>query len=842
MMFEYYHSVEKIIDESHLHTSIAASDDGGKTWYIQYTMPCRHCMEEYSGDRNVPLYALSYSDGIQLSSYDGKGPNVDFVFPVGYTWDYRGNFACYIAYTKDAGDTWQYSKNPVTYPSTYLGNEGGCSEGWIIERSDGVLVLQVRCQDGECIHFKVSYSFDKGLTWTDENMYTDFYATNGQAFVKYMEVNGETSMIANWAGNSSMGGDTYHRNPFVFAASTNDGETFRNIQNINFRTFEERYQDIYITETTNVSMAKFGNNLIFDYTRNRPGDKVNSVIEDFDDWFTRTKGGYDNFEHGTVRYEGWQTVLGTNVLATDVAQDNYSMKLGQGSRVIRSVPYLQDGKISVDIYVPAGGNFTFELQSGHTRVYDSISVPVAFRVEAGKIYFNDSTTPAGEGIKEGWNTLVLDMQMTKDQMTLTVNGGKAINVPLKMDFDDYVNFIAIATDNTTQIYVDEVLIISYLDADIAADDADKKAAAEVVELIKAINTASDRNAAIKAARAAFDKLTLVQQDLIDAKVLANNGKSGLDGMINYYDELRLAEDGDLIVMKMIQEIGEINHLSGEKLDSIDEAYSKLTWAQKQKVSNYEDLRIARLRYNRIVNHKNVLDQQEVEDVQKMVDDLVLSNPLRFEDKYKAARTAYRLLSADQLDMVDARNLYAMELKLLAAKEVETTRRLASIQQLINSLGGISLENMVLIEGLRTVINKLTAEERAVLDDQKLVLAEQTLRKLKAGVDKKILIEYRISGLMSYIESIGQVTIEKKALIDSIRASYDKLSAKRRERVENYDTLVAAEARVLVQLQLTDPIPNTGETKNVVAAAMPVMLLSTLAMAALVIVPKKRKRK
>mgnify|MGYP003309483827 CR=1 FL=1 len=71
---------------------------------------------------------------------------------------------------------------------------------------------------------------------------------------------------------------------------------------------------------------------------------------------------------------------------------------------------------------------------------------------------------------------------------------------------------------------------------------------------QAVYLRGDDTAAIKAAREAFDKLTQAQQDLVDMRVLANNGKSGLDGMINYYDELRLAEDGDLIVEKMIREI------------------------------------------------------------------------------------------------------------------------------------------------------------------------------------------------------------------------------------------------------------------------------------------------
>ena len=843
LMFECYRSPDKVTDEAHMHTQVIASDDGGKTWYLEYTFPCRVCMDGYLGDNNTPNYTLSYSDGIQLSTYDGKGPNVDFVFPTGYSYDNNGNFACYICYTTDAGDTWHFSENPVTYPSTYMGQEGGCSEGWIIERSDGVLVLQVRCQDSACIHFKVSYSYDKGITWTNENIYTDFYAVNGQAYIKFMEVNGETTLISAWAGNSSLGGDTYHRNPFVFGSSANEGETFRNIQNITFRSFEERYEDIYTPNTTNIYLAKVGDNLIFNYNRNRKSDKANTIIEDFDDWFTRTKGGYDNFEHGTVRYEGWQKVYGIVDLATDIAQGNYSMKLGYDAKAVRSVPYLQDGKVSLDIYVPAGGSFTVELQSGHTRYYNSKSVPIALRAEGGKIYFGDSNVASAEGIKEGWNTLVFDLNMTKDKAALSINGGEAVNIPLKMDFDDYVNFITIGSGKDTPIYVDEVLVISDLIADIAVDEADKQAAAEVVELIKAIKNSSNRDAAIKKARTAFDKLTQAQQDLIDMRVLANNGKSGLDGMINYYEELRLYEDGELVVEQMIEEIGEVTFVSGEAIKFAEDAYKKLTSAQKSKVSNYDDLRVARLKYNRIIAHKTVSDQEAADTVQEMIDSLVLSNPLRYEDKIKAARKAYKALPVDQMYLVDTRHLYEVELKLLEAKEVETARKLASMQQLIDSLDNVTIYSAALIEGLRSAFSKLTAEEKAVLNDQKLVQAEKLYRSLKAGVDKKTLDEIRIAGVISLIDSIGQVTMEKKALIDAIRASYDKLSEKQQEKVENYDTLVIAEAAVLVQIQMTDAIPNTGDTGNQsVNLLMPVFLLSGLGMAMVMIFPKKRKRR
>ena len=836
----------KNMDDSHMHTIIISSDDGGKTWYLQDTMPCRTCMPEYKGDSiNALTYALSYSDGTELSTNDGKGPNVDFVFPMGAQYDNIGSFACYIGYTRDGGETWQYSTTPITYPSLY-GSEGGCSEAWIIEREDGVLTLHVRAQDMSSYHFKVSYSYDHGVTWTDDNIFTDYYAVNGQAFIRKMEIAGENTVIAAWGGNTSLGSATYHRNPFVFASSGNDGETFRNIQNIYFRSFEERYDRIYISNTTNVSLVSHtGDDLIFTYRRNMYTDWIITNVEDFDDWFTRTKGAYDNFEKGTLKGEGWNLVDGIVGITDEIARDKYALKMEADSMAIRSIPYLQDGTLSIDIYVTEGSNFTVELQSGHTRYYDQVSVPIAFRVEGGKVYFNSSTTAAADGIKEGWNTLTFDLGLSKDEATLSINGGTAVDIPLKMDFDDYINFINIGTKTGATIYLDEFLVIDEGEPELSTNDADQAAADKVIALIKAIKNSSD-TAAIKAAREAFDKLTQAQQDLVDRRVLANNGKSGLEGMINYYEKLRMYEDGDLIVENLIDAIGTVDHNSGDKLVNAEKAYRQLSSAQKQKVDNYGTLRLARLRYDRIMAHKAVADAEAAEEVQEMIDAILLTNPMRYETQIKAARAAYNKLTADQMALVNNNSKLGEAEKLLQAqKEAFTKRSLASLQTYIDSLDReMSLYDLALVEGIRMKFNSLSSTQRQTLNDRKLLEAEAKLAKLKVGVDKRTLNQFRLEGVIALIDSIGQVTIEKKGLIDAIRYSYDKLTTEQQELVLNYTELVKAEALVQTLLQLADTIPNTGDIAPVTVTPapvmMPMMLFSILALAVLALVFFKKR--
>jgi len=840
IMFEtYVHMDEEMVsDGHHMHTTIIISDDGGKTWYFGDSLPCRVCTEGYIGNLDYPAYALSYNDGIELSTNDGKGPNVDFVFPLGARYDNIGSFASRVAYTKDGGDTWHYSSTPITYPSFY-GLEGGCSEGWIMEREDGVLVIHIRCQDETTCRFKVCYSYDHGLTWTNDHIFTNYYAANGQPWIRKMDVAGETTVIAAWGGNTSLGGTSYHRNPFVFASSANDGETFRNIQNIVFRSFEEQYDKIQAFLTTNVSLVSYGDgNILFSYNRNGIGDKVYTNVEDFDLWFTRTKGAYDNFEKGTLRGEGWNLVGGVVELSDTIAKDKYALKLNSQSMAIRSIPYLQDGKLSIDIYVEADSSLTVELQSAHTRYYDEISVPIALRIENGKLYFNSSNVASADNIKEGWNTLTFDLGLTKETASLRVNGETAIAVPLRMDCDDYINYINIGNNSATAIYLDEFLVISETTVDLSTDDADQKAADKVIALIKAIKNGDDTSA-IKAASEAFDKLTLAQQDLVNMRVMANNGKSGLDGMVNYYELLRMYEDGDLITEKLIDEIGTVDQACGSRLIKAEEAYKSLTAAQKKKVDNYGTLRLARLRYDRIMSHKAFADAEAAEKVQEMIDAILLTNPMRYEKQITAARKAYNALSAEQMALVtNSKKLSEAEIKLAAQKKEFTRRSLASLQQLIDSLGDVDLYDLALVEGIRMKINSLTSEQKQTLNDRKLIEAEQKLAELKFGVNKKTLAQYRLEGVIKLIDSIGQVTMEKKGLIDAIRYSYDKLTVKQQEQVLNYTEFVKAEAMITSLLQLADTVPNTGDNNATATAShdylMPMMLFSTLALAALVI--------
>ncbi|MBE6956831.1 MAG: exo-alpha-sialidase, partial [Ruminococcaceae bacterium] len=290
---------------SHCEQMIIASDNGGKNWYLVDTLPRDIVNDPQSA------YMLTYSGGTVLSTYDGKGPKVDIVFPMGSQYNNLGGFCTRVAYTKDGGESWQLSESLIIYPEPATNSENGTSEAYIQERDDGVLVLYTRCQYDSMDHFGVSYSLDSGVTWMEEVTTSKMYSTNTQATIRDYTVNGKTADLSIWGGNTALGGRSYTRNPLNVAVSANESETYRNIQNLFFESEMENYDYRNFT-ITNGTFEKVNETDMFITFGDLSGSRtfLRMFVQDFDKWFTRTRGGYDNFEHGTTQAEGWVVLEG----------------------------------------------------------------------------------------------------------------------------------------------------------------------------------------------------------------------------------------------------------------------------------------------------------------------------------------------------------------------------------------------------------------------------------------------------------------------------------------------------------------------------------------------------
>ena len=541
-------------------TVVHYSDDGGKTWTKAEGLGVFNRNGFYTN------YILSYTDMTELAGNDGTGPNVDFVFPMGAQYNNNGAFCGLIAYTKDGGKTWDYSNSVITFGNE-LAFEGGVSEATILEREDGTLVYYARCQSAGVDNFTISYSLDHGVTWLTPGETSTVYTTNTQALMMTYDFGGfdgnrltGTPMFM-WGGNNVMGGGSYMRVPLNFAISTNGMDTFRQVQNIFFKTFMDVYDfeaDHYIT---NASIQQVNNHDMYvSFSRLRVHDSIYMVVNDFTDWFERTKGAYDSFEHGTAVYEGWVTQRGTADVTTDMASEgNYGLRVDRGAIITRSVPYLQNGMLSVDLYVDSSSNFTFELQPAFAIKTNKCAV-ISAHVKDLKVTFQDGTQLA---LREGWNKFVFELELTELEASVQINGGKDYALQINTIFDNgsgmqashelgnYITYMTIINEGTA-VYADEFFVESTLDPVLEATNADQAAADAVIEKIKAIENATGnaKVEAIAAAREAYDALTQVQKDLVNRRVRNSDADESVkitsgkitDYMTNYYDVLVAAEN------------------------------------------------------------------------------------------------------------------------------------------------------------------------------------------------------------------------------------------------------------------------------------------------------------
>ena len=444
---------------------LIASDDGGKTWYYQASVQT---------DRT---YALSYTPGLQLSCYDGEGPNVDFVFPAGAQFNDTGAFCCVVIYTDDGGLTWQTGESVISILDS-AGHEGGVSEGTIMEREDGTLVLYVRNQSATAELFAKSYSYDHGLTWQEHADVSKVYTVNTQPL--FFDYNGAD--LLSWGGNTVLGGMSYIRTPMNVAITYDGGETFVNIQDLYVKYSFQGLTETTMHRITNQNVIQIEDDTLLLAWWNQTDNnsrKSNALmrVEDFTDYFYRTKGAYDSFEHGTVKFEGWDATGGKVTLSDEVSTEgSYSMKFNGGTAV-RSIPYLQDGTVSMKLYVADSSHLSVNLQSAYSKT-EGKCAPLGFSVDNYAITFFGAEAASGLTLQEGWNTVTFDLSLNAGTATVTVNG-ETSRIPVDTAIGNYVCYVTVMAASV--IYVDEFL----------AEDLDTVVIpeAETEEPIPAVNIA-----------------------------------------------------------------------------------------------------------------------------------------------------------------------------------------------------------------------------------------------------------------------------------------------------------------------------------------------------------------
>lgn len=430
------------------------SSDNGESW-----TPV--CSINNNDDCNKPQYSLFYGNGIVAPSYDGNGTGVDYIFSVSGSDDCADNFYCTTLFSQDNGITWKYSKGKLTLHDDSTSLEGGLSEPTLASLSDGRIVMIMRNQSPDSVHFAVSYSEDCGQTW-GKPFLSKVFAPNTQPLLDVC--NGDPILL--WGGNNLLGGTSYMRYPFSLARLSRDNaQDIKAIYDISIGS--PLLQDYSRSLFTNPAF------LIFEYegkTRLVAMGGANCrgcvVISDLEDYLNRTKGVFDSFEDGIEPWVVLPIHSGNTIASAGNASikksrsssdGNYVLAVSENTTVSRSFrKSVEIGSIQTSFAIPAGGSVTFELQ---TALTDSVGQSPYLSVVIGdghEVIINGSTTPLKT--KNGINNLKIEFENQNHTVKITINGN-TFDTVANTKYGDLVSFFNLTTSNGSTCELDRFILI-----------------------------------------------------------------------------------------------------------------------------------------------------------------------------------------------------------------------------------------------------------------------------------------------------------------------------------------------------------------------------------------------
>ena len=271
------------------------------------------------------------------------------------------------------------------------------------------------------------------------------------------------------------------------------------------------------------------------------------------------------------------------------------------------------------------------------------------------------------------------------------------------------------------------------------EEADRAAAAGVTKQIEAIGEVTlDKEAAVKAARAAYDGLTEAQKGYVSAETLKllTDAEERIEALKAEADRAAAEE-----VEKLISDIGEVTLESAGKIEAAEKAYAALTEAQKALVKNYKTLTDARAVYDKLKEEadKEEADRAAAAGVTKQIE-AIGEVTLDKEAAVKAARAAYDGLTEAQKGYVSAETLKLLtdaEERIEALKAEADRAAAEEVEKLISDIGEVTLESAGKIEAAEKAYAALTEAQKALVKNYKtLTDARAAYDKLKEEEDNK----------------------------------------------------------------------------------------------------------
>ena len=167
-----------------------------------------------------------------------------------------------------------------------------------------------------------------------------------------------------------------------------------------------------------------------------------------------------------------------------------------------------------------------------------------------------------------------------------------------------------------------------------------------------------------------------------------------------------------------------------------------------------------------------------------------------------AKTAEEI--AEQLSDAKA-DLDKLKTSVELAADEKTQTDADAVKALIEALGDVTLEKKESVEAARNAYDALSTDAKKLVSNYDvLVQAEKSIQTLEAKKQQEELKNQMdaaaAASVSSAITAIGEVTLDKRGVVEAARAAYNTLTEDQKALVTNYTDLTAAEGRIAELVQ------------------------------------------
>ena len=279
----------------------------------------------------------------------------------------------------------------------------------------------------------------------------------------------------------------------------------------------------------------------------------------------------------------------------------------------------------------------------------------------------------------------------------------------------------------------------------------------------------------------FDALQPEQIAALDAKL----GYSSTDKLNEYVSAYETSCNKVNTAKNLIDAIGGVTLESGSDIEAAEAAYDALSDIEKAYVTNYSTLTDARSAYDALVEEaaQNAANKAAAEAVDAKIEAI---GTVRLTEE---SRTLIETANDAYEDLTPAQKTLVTKLSVLDAAVARYNELAAQVSALNALLDGLIVEKITIAD--KQAILDINRDYQSFDDDQKLLVSEEGLAKLKQCEINILESEIKIEDAIHKINAIGNVTLDRGYAIEIAEDAYAILSDIEKGYITNYSILTKA---------------------------------------------------